>query len=132
MGRTTAEAVGLIIDVDATISVAPFIEAANSLVTSCCGDSDTYTSTDLELIERWLSAHFYAIRDPQAISEKAGDVAVKYMSKVELGFDVTHHGQQAMRLDVEGGLARLNNKIKNGSFKTAAVVWLGTERVQTT
>jgi len=47
--RTTAEAVGGIIEVDATISLTPFIEVANALVTEHCS-TDDYDATRLELI----------------------------------------------------------------------------------
>ena len=56
--RTTAAAVQGIIEHDATIPLTPFIEAASALVTQCCTDLDTaYVAAQLELIERWLSAH---------------------------------------------------------------------------
>jgi len=124
MARTTEESVQGIIEHDATISLTPFIEVANALVTELCTD-DSYDDTRLELIERWLSAHFYAIRDPRAESEKAGSVSVKYQSKVELGFDVTHYGQMAMRLDTAGGLAALNVQAKKGGKKTVSATWGG-------
>jgi hypothetical protein len=124
--RTTYAEVAKIIEVDTTITtdLVPFIEAANALVTEVCTDSG-YTTERLELIERWLSAHFYAIRDPRPETEKAGSVSVKYQSKVELGFDVTHYGQMAMRLATAGELAALNNQAKNGGKQTVGVSWLG-------
>jgi len=127
MARTSVTAVDLIIEVDSSISRTPFIEAANALVTECCGDSANYTAAHLELIERWLSAHLYTVRDMRAESEKAGPVSEKKQSKVDLGFDSSHYGQTAMRLDWEGGLAALNNRIKKGQRQVAAVTWLGTE-----
>lgn len=126
MSRTTSTAVEGIIEVDANISLDPFIEAANNVVTKCCGDSTNYDAADLELIERWLSAHFYTCRDMRAESEKAGSVSEKKQSKVDLGFDTSHYGQMAMRLDVEGGLGQLNERIKNGKGNTYGVTWLGT------
>jgi hypothetical protein len=128
--RTTAEAVGLIIDVDSGISLTPFIEVANALVTKHCVDG-AFTVAELELIERWLSAHFYAIRDPRTTQERAGSVGESYQSQVGLGFDVTHYGQMAMRLDWSGALALLNEQTKKGGRVTASVTWLGTEDVTT-
>jgi len=130
MARTTDEAVQGIIEHDTTISLTPFIEAANALVTEVCS-TDNYDATRLELIERWLSAHFYAIRDPRYESEKAGDVAAKYQSKVNLGFDVTHYGQMAMRLDTAGGLAALNTEAKSGGSVTASFTWGGNDDIKT-
>jgi len=128
--RTTSAAVGGIIELDASITVTPFIEAANALVTECCGDAG-YTTTQLELIERWLSAHIYTVRDMRAESEKAGSVSQKLQSRVDLGFDSSHYGQMAMRLDYEGGLAQLNEQIKNGKQQSITVTWMGTENPDT-
>lgn len=125
MLRTTVEAVGLIIELDASISLTPFIEAANALVTEHCA---ALSATAAELVERWLSAHFYAMRDPRSTSESAGGVSTSYQSRVGLGFDLTHYGQMAMRLDTSGGLALLNEQTKRGSKRTPSVSWLGTER----
>ena len=133
MPRTTDVLVGGIIEVDAAIDIDPFIETANVLVTDLCAtavDEDgvlVYSSVRLELIERWLSAHFYATRDPRAVYEKAGPVAQENQSKVGLGFNNSHYGQMAMRLDTEGGLARLDYSVGKGGLPRAGVTWLGTE-----
>ena len=123
--RTTSAAVELIIETEVSISLTSFIEAANYLVTKCC-TSTNYTAADLELIERWLAAHCYTIRDMRAESEKAGPVSEKLQSAVDLGFDTSHYGQMAMRLDIEGGLAALNERIKEGQMKTVSITYLGT------
>lgn len=127
MARTTSALVGGIIELDVNISVTPFIETANELVTECCGSVATYTAARLELIERWLTAHFYTVRDMRAESEKAGPTSEKKQSKVDLGLDTSHYGQTAMRLDTNGGLAVLNQKVKKGVTGLVEVTWLGTE-----
>ena len=127
--RTTAVLVGGIIEVDSTISVTPFIEAANALVTECCASVSTYTAARLELIERWLSAHEYTIRDMRASNEKAGDVSERKQSKVDLGFDTSHYGQMAMRLDTSGGLAKLNESTKRGGSVSLDIISLATDDV---
>lgn len=140
MARTTRALVEGIIEVDAGIvpddaAMEPFILPANELVTEVCtgdaGPANAYTSDRLELIERWLAAHFYAQRDPRYASEKAGSVGGNYQSKVDLGLDNTHYGQMAMRLDTNGGLADLNRKSKKGKRKLA-VTWLGDGTVPST
>ena len=124
--RTTDAAVKLIIEVDINISTTSFIEAANALVTQCCTNLTTdYTDAHLELIERWLSAHMYTNRDMRASEERAGDVSQRLQSKVDLGFDTSHYGQMAMRLDYQGGLAALNEKIKKGQRATVSLTYLG-------
>jgi len=129
--RTSYAAVALLIDVDSTIStdLAPFIEVANSLVTDVCTNYDTpYTDAKLELIERWLSAHFYAVRESRASEQRAVSVSRILQSKVDLGLDVTHYGQQAKLIDTEGGLAALDGRLKSGKAKvTPGISWLGVD-----
>jgi hypothetical protein len=102
-----------------------FIEAANSLVTDCCGTAG-YTDTKLELIERWLSAHFFCVFSPRAIEEQASSVRERFENKVDLGLDLTRYGQQAKRLDTAGGLALADRLAKEGKRAfVAGMSWLG-------
>lgn len=133
--RTTDGAVEGIVEVDSTIPVDPFIEVANALVTEVCAsvlnDSNQpyYDSTRLELIERWLSAHFYCIRDPRTTLESAGfGVSEQFESKVNYGFNITRYGQMALRLDTAGGLAKLDratDSTRGGQASTASGFFLG-------
>lgn len=133
--RTTEEAVEGILDTYDGFSLTPFIDTAQELVEEVCASDEVdpaYSLVRLELIERWLAAHFYCIRDPRTTTDQIGQLQESYQSKVDLGFDVTHYGQQAMRLDTNGGLAVLNNSVKEtevtlpaGKPKTS-VTWLGT------
>jgi hypothetical protein len=128
--RTTAELVGGVIEVDSTISLDPFILAASSLVDQVQqyieeNSIPEYASglthdERLELVETWLAAHFYHIRDPQAIREQAGSVGASYPSKVDLGINLTHWGQNAILLDHTGTLRRLGS-----GNKVARVTWVG-------
>ena len=131
MARTTSALVKGIIETDDTSipDLTPFIDVANELVTECC--EDDYTSSRLTLIETWLAAHFYTVRDMRAEAEKAGPVSEKFQSKVDLGFDTSHYGQMAMRLDWQGGLAALNEKIKKGHKKLIIGAYLGTKETET-
>jgi hypothetical protein len=131
--RTTAENVGKIIEVDTDVSLdlEPFITAANELVTECCSDAG-YTDARLELIERWLASHFYAIRDPRVSSEAAG-VTSSYLGP-SIGFNLkgTKEGQQALLLDTAGGLAALSDRLEKGQKKTmVGIKWLGTDPEET-
>src|SRR6185369_6739974 len=123
-GRTTSTLVRGIVDADLDVSLDPFIDAANELVTEICSfveDVDgnlRYTSSRLELIERWLAAHFYCILDARGRRERVSSLTFESQSKVDLGLDVTHYGQQAKRLDTAGGLAKLDDKTKTTAGKT--------------
>lgn len=125
MARTTSSNVEGIIEVDVTISLDPFILVANELVTEVCSDAG-YTEERLELIERWLAAHFYCTRDPRASREQAGPVAQSLQSVIDLGLNNSHYGQTALLLDTAGGLAALNKAAQKGKL-TASVTWLGNE-----
>jgi hypothetical protein len=118
--RTTALAVGKIIEVDDTIDLDSFIEVASALVDEVCEPAG-YNATRLELIERWLAAHFYAVRDPRAEMEQADTIRAQYETKVDLGLNVTRYGQQAMLLDTAGGLAVLNRNTQDGQAATPTV-----------
>jgi len=133
--RTSKTNIAAIIELDDSIipndaAMLPFITLANELVTEFCtgdnGPETAYTDERLELIERWLSAHFYTNRDPRVTNEKAGSVGAAYQSSVALGFSTSHYGQTAMRIDTNGGLARLDKEMKNGGKTRAKVSWLGT------
>ncbi len=125
MARTDAAAVQGIIETDATIDLAPFIDTANLLVTDVCGGFE-YSDAKLEMIERWLAAHFYAIRDMRASREQAGSVSQAFQYKVDLGLNVTMYGQQVLRLDTEGGFAALEARSKGLGKLDGSVTWLGT------
>lgn len=125
MARTTSEAVTAIIEVDASIDLDPFIEVANELVTELCTDSD-YSVARLELIERWLSAHFYAIRDQRVEQEGAGGVESRFQTKLGLHLNVTVYGQQVLLIDTKGSLSALNSRA-SGKRGNTGITWLGTE-----
>lgn len=125
--RTTPEAVAAIIEVDPAIGLDPFIDAANALVTELCTASG-YTDERLEKIEKFLSAHFYTLRDPRPTSETAGDIQEAYQSKVDLFFKTSHYGQMAMALDTKGNLASLENDLEKKRKFTVGLTWVGSRR----
>lgn len=124
--RTTTALVAGIIEYNATTwsDIEPFITTANEIVTEKCTDS-SYSATRLELIERWLSAHFLGIADKQVASEQAGP-GQSFQYKVDLNLASTMYGQTAMAIDTAGNLAALNQKMKKGKT-TVSITWLGTD-----
>lgn len=117
--RVTDAEVREIIEIDASLNIDAFITAANLLVTQVCTDSSLSVAL-LKEIERWVAAHFVAIREPKALSRKAGPFSETSMSKVGLGLKVTHWGQQAMILDTSGALAAASE-----SRIAADIEWVG-------
>lgn len=107
MARVTPDDVLEIIDVDSSLTdLYPFIAAANALVTQTIGAYGLEDSL-LKEIERWLAAHFVAIRDPRYDMQSIGDAKASYTVKVGEGLGATRYGQQVLLLDVtkqlEGG-----------------------------
>ena len=123
--RTNDTDVRAIIESDTTITdLSPFITMANELTTECCG-AVGYTDARLELIERLLAAHFYCLRDMRTKMERAGSVSQETDTKLDLYFAHTHHGQMALMMDTNGGLAELQAEAKEGSKVLANMLWLG-------
>ena len=134
MARTTPENVKQIIEVEQGVDHSPFIDAASSIVTEVAtgvkGPAVPYIFETLELIERWLAAHFFTNFDPRLESEKTGEASGKFRGKTEMGFTSSLYGQQAMLLDTNGGLAALNRKnLRKATAAegvTPSFVWGGT------
>lgn len=122
MPRATPSSIAQIIEWDETIGLIPFISAAHSLVEEIAEDSG-HDEARLTLIESWLAAHFYAMRDPRTTSERAGPVSANYQSAVDLGLATSHYGQMAMTLDTSGLLAAMSQNKR----RTVSVSWLGRE-----
>jgi hypothetical protein len=122
MARVTSAEVAAIIDYDTTgiTDITPFITAANLLVTQVCTDSSLGTDL-LKEIERWLAAHFVAVRDPKLTSQSAGGASDSYeTNKTGFGLKLTRYGQQAMALDTSGALMAIAEGAKKASMKILA------------
>ena len=132
MARTTAAAVQLILNDDygqledgSLPSLTPFIDTANAIVsrvaTMAVAAGFTLSTAELELIERWLSAHAYVMNDQVAKNRSfAGGVSATYQGEQGMYFEASKYGQMAMALDFSGSL----RKISRGST-TIGVSWLG-------
>lgn len=130
VSRTTVLAVGKIIEVDPTIDLEPFLLDAAVFYNSVVGTANTEEVA--EMVERWLSAHFYSIRDNRVSQESAGPVSQTLVGRVDLRLDGTYHGQQAIMLDTSERLAgwmlrasgktSLIGKIGQGSI---GILWAG-------
>jgi hypothetical protein len=131
MARTTETLVKQIIEVDTlnVPSLVPFIDTANMLVTKHCAPGGA-SDEELELIERWLAAHFYAIRDPRIASESVSGISASYQNRLGLFLASTMYGQQAIMVDSSGALAKLNKDAEMGRKpgQVASVSWAGKDR----
>ena len=123
--RTSDAKVRSVIEVEEdNIDLSPFITAANELVTELCVPAG-YGDSRLEVIETWLAAHFFAIREPRLRSESAG-VSMTFEGETRMFLEGTKYGQQVMMLDTQGALAALHRGAANGKGQIG-MFWLGTE-----
>ncbi|QDP54884.1 MAG: hypothetical protein Unbinned3891contig1000_82 [Prokaryotic dsDNA virus sp.] len=125
MSRTTSSAVEGIIELDAGDDLSPFIATATDIVDEVAADSAcTHDSVRLELIERYLAAHFYTLLRPRAVQERAGSVGQTNQSRVDLYLSTSHYGQMAKQLDTNGILSQMENTARKGK-RSMSVSWLG-------
>lgn len=89
--------------------IAPFITASNLVVTDMLGSSSLSTAM-LKEIERWLAAHFAAIRDPRISKENTEEAGATYHGKSDMGLDHTPYGQQVRLLDTTGTMTNLGKR----------------------
>ena len=88
--------------------LAPFITLATLLVDEELGDS-TLSPARLKEIERWLAAHFAAVKAPLTTQESI-KVGVSYQrSQSGKMLMATQYGQQAVALDTTGVLKAMTN-----------------------
>lgn len=103
MARVADSDVEDIIEVDSSLDLDAFIQTATTLVDSTLLSAG-YSDDQLFEIERFLAAHFVAMRQRQTAKEGFGDATREYGGKFGLGLDFTQYGQQVKLLDYKGVL----------------------------
>lgn len=81
----------------------------------------TLSSTELELIERWLAAHYYAVSDRPYKSKSTAGASASFDGNTVMYLEATLYGQTAMRLDRSGVLDNIGGPVR----KVAGGFWLG-------
>lgn len=87
-----------ILETDLT-DLTPFIDTAHLEVKDLDLDDERKAQ-----VEKWLAAHFAAIRDKRVESKSIEGNKEKYAGKTDMGYKSTQYGQQALLLDTSGGL----------------------------
>lgn len=104
-------------------SLTTYISTASTIVdrvVSIAGDKGyTLTTTELELIERWLAAHAYAQMDKPLASKSSGGASGSFQGQTAKGFESTLYGQMALRLDWTGALTIIDKR------QTVDFFWAG-------
>lgn len=128
MARTTKEAVEAVLMADfgpkpdGTLpDLTPFIDTANAFTTQVYNNARTYrsvtlSSTTLELIERWLAAHFYVMSDQPLQSKSGGGGSFQNLG---VGVKGSKYGQVAITCDYTRTLAAMDEG------RIAVTSWLG-------
>lgn len=105
-------------------SLNPFIDTASVMVDEVQADdySGLMTSQRLEIVERWLAAHFYQISDPGYKSRSTSKANGTFNGETAQGLKGTRYGQQAMFLDLTGFLARRDKEATDGSRRMIQLI----------
>jgi hypothetical protein len=116
--RTTAAAVqGILVnDWDGITDVTPYIQTASSIVdkvVQCATWKNvTLNSVDQELIERWLSAHYYTKMDPVYTSKSTSGASGSFVRGKE---EPEPYKAAAQNVDISGCLkAILGRQVARG------------------
>lgn len=98
-------------DYGSSRSLTPFIDTATVIVdrvkTAAAAKGIALLATELELIERWLAAHFYAQSDKPYAEKETGNAKAKFVGRTGMYLESTLYGQTAARVDPSGVLAAL-------------------------
>lgn len=125
--RTNPTNVATVIDVASGDDLDVFIDSAHLIVNSqIFTPGHTTDATELELVERWLAAHFYATYNQQGQQERAGKVSITYQGKTGMALENSKWGQTAMLVDSSAQLAQWNDSVKKGRKTTVGITYLGT------
>lgn len=121
--RTTTEAVVSVLapgkeyDLRLNPSLAPFMDAAQALTNRVASLAlqrlaGGYQSSELEVIERYLAAHFYLTSDKAYANKSDGGASASFMQQTGKRLDQTPHGQTALNLDYLGVLNGINSNAR--------------------
>ena len=132
--RTTAAAVAAVLvdasasangqgDYDGSTDLTPYMETATAIVdrvyTCSVNKGKALSTIELELIERWLSAHFYCASDQPFSSKSVAGRSGSYQGQTGMGLTGTKYGQVALNVDWSGCLSNLDKR------QVASASWLG-------
>lgn len=113
MPRVTATEVKEIISTNLTdVQTAPFILAANQLVTNLLGNKTILSEDNKKEIERWLSAHYISLYEKREAGRGIigfGGIGGSSGKSPTVGFGLgsTSYGQTVVELDISGTLSNL-------------------------
>ena len=127
MARTTPQAVQDLLgdEYDGKTRLSPYIDTASGMVdwlyAQDLATRGLLNATLLELVERWLSAHYYQQADPGYASRSTGGASGSFNGQQSTGLRSTRFGQQVLRIDVSGLMAQRDKEAEDGSLHITQV-----------
>ena len=109
---------------DATLQV--FANDSHVIVSETIPSSAGVSEGRLEIIEKYLAAHFTALRDPRLTSEHVGPATSSYEGQSGLYLAHTRYGQQVMVLDPTGSFAAMDQGASTGTVAELTVFTVAT------
>lgn len=110
-------------------SIYPYMEAAAVLIDrmiECATEEGvTHSAAELEIIERWLAAHFYGQMDQMYSSKSTDGASASFQGQWAKYLDNTRYGQMAMKLDKSGCLETAGADTGQTGRRVAGGFWLG-------
>ncbi len=129
MARTTTTLVQAVLEVGQAYdtvnnpSLQPFIDSASVIVdrvaTCAINRNKTLTDAELELIERWLSAHLYVMSDQQYASKSTSGASASFQGQTQMHLEASKYGQNALDIDYSGCLTAISKR------QVASGFWMG-------
>lgn len=108
-------------DLQTNPSLVPFMDAAQVLVNRVAAlalrrQSGGYDAAVLEVLERYLTAHFYLTSDKAYANKSDGGASASFMQQTGKRLEQTPHGQTALNLDYLGILNGIQNNARARGF----------------
>lgn len=101
----------------------PYVDAASSIVDDVAACARAHgvalSAVKLELIERWLAAHYYKSSDQQYASKNTAGAGASFSGQTGMGIQGTKYGLAALDLDPSGCL------FEQAGHQVALGLWLG-------
>jgi len=109
---------------DGMTDLTPYISSATVIVDRVYSaalnkafNAVTLTAQELELIERWLAAHFYCTMDPLYRSKSTLGASGQFQrGQAAAGFETTDYGARACEIDYSGCLRAIGLRQFAGGF----------------
>ena len=120
-------------EVGSAPSLTPYIDTASAKVDDIveyASDEglDAVPAARLELIERWLAAHYYCVSDQPFQSKSTAGASGSFQGQTGKGLESTKYGQTAIDLDPTGYLRSLASEAATNSSRSASMFWGGTTK----